>query len=158
MIEYYSGTAGGFSSGDQTADSFPTVINGGADWETYSITNLFVPATINAGGAVDGIKIVLLWGAGSDVGFDNVEIVIPQPASTITITESGFDGGGNFYLDVAEGVAGLRVMTSPDLTPGSFVPASGVSNNSANRFIISAASLDTNADGTEFFRVEEVPE
>lgn len=157
-IEYFSGSVGGFSSGDQTADSFPVAINGGAHWETYSFDNLFVPATINAGGAVDGIKIVLLWGGGSDVGFDNVEIVIPEPATTITLTESGFDAGGNFYLDVAEGVAGLQVMTSPDLTEGSFLLASGVSDDGANRFTISAASLDANGDGAEFFRVEEVPE
>lgn len=157
-IEYYSGAAGGFATGDQTADSFPIAINGGADWETYTFDNLFVPATINAGGAVDGIKIVLLWGSGSNVGFDNVEVLTPEPTTTITITDSGFDTSGNFYLDIAEGVTGLRVMSSPSLAANSFVLATGVSDDGLNRFTINATSLDSNGDGADFFRVEEVPD
>lgn len=152
-IEYYSGSAGGQSSGDQTQELPPTLINDGTEWETYTYTDLFVPETIAAGGAVDRIKVVLVHGDDSDVGYDNIEIVIPELAP-ITITDSGFDGNGNFYIDVAEGVDGLIVTTSPDLV-SQFTQAGGVTNDGANRFTISAGSLDANGDGADFFRVEE---
>ncbi|MDQ8190412.1 beta strand repeat-containing protein [Roseibacillus persicicus] len=74
-------------------------------------------------------------------------------AGTITITDSGFDESGNYFIEVAEGVAGLTVTTSPDLE-SEFAAASGVSNDGANRFTISAGSLDGDSDGKDFFRVE----
>ncbi|MGD7654589.1 MAG: LamG domain-containing protein [Verrucomicrobiales bacterium] len=79
--------------------------------------------------------------------------VTVEGETTITITDCGFDDSGNYFIDVAEGVVGLKVTTSPDLdTP--FTDATGVSNDGANRFTIAAGSLDSNADGRDFFRVE----
>lgn len=54
----------GSAAGD-TGDLFPSLIGDGSTWETYSFS-VFIP------GNVDGLEIVLLWGANSVVGFDNV--------------------------------------------------------------------------------------
>ena len=155
-IEYFSGAEGGFFSGDETPAGVPDLVNNGADWATYSFTNLFIPETISSGGAVDGIKIVLIAGIGSDVGFDNVVILPPRDNTTITITDCGFDDSGNYFIEVAEGVAGLRVTCSPDLT-AIFIPVLGVTNDGANRFTIPAANIDSDGDGADFFRVEASP-
>ncbi|MGJ8725255.1 MAG: hypothetical protein ACSHYB_11910 [Roseibacillus sp.] len=154
-IEYYSGTVGGQPT-DQTVEAPPTLINGGTDWETYSYTNLFVPETISSGGVVDAIKIVLVHGDDSVVGYDNVEIVIPNGTAAVTITDCGFDSSGNFYIDVEEGVSGLRVTTSTDLN-AAFTTVTGATNNGANRFTIPPGLLDGNSDGADFFRVETLP-
>ncbi|MGD9420343.1 MAG: hypothetical protein Q7R22_015505 [Verrucomicrobiota bacterium JB025] len=80
-------------------------------------------------------------------------VITMIPTTSITITASGFDGSGNYFIDVAEGVSGLKVTTSPDLvTP--FTDAAGVTDDGANRFTIAAGSLDGNGDGKDFFRVE----
>ena len=155
-IEYYSGTAGGFSTNDQTPDTFPTPIDGGADWETYSFTDLFVPENLISGETVDGIKIVLIAGIGSDNGFDNITILPQVPSTEITITDCGFDSSGNFFIDVAEGVTGLTVTSSSDLSTA-FALVTGVTNDGSNRFTIPAANLDSNGDGADFFRVETLP-
>lgn len=101
--------------------------------------------------SVDGVEL----GPGDfETRFVNNNGVISMiPPATITITASGFDVSGNFFIDVAEGVADFKVTTSPDLV-APFVDAVGVSDDGANRFTIAAESLDSNGDGRDFFRVE----
>lgn len=155
-IEYYSSPNTSFIEANQTQEAFPTPVGDGSEWNTYSFRNLFVPTTTAAGNPVDGIKIVLIAGNGSIVGFDNVTIVTDSEPVTITLTDSGFDASGNYFLEIAEGVSGLIVMGSPDLETA-FSPVAGVTDDGANRFTIPAASLDSNSDGADFFRVEEAP-
>lgn len=151
-LEWYSGAAGGQPTGDEQ-EILPVAIEPATDWQTYTLT-FSIPATIGAGGAVDGFKLVPIAVVPGSVGFDNIEFVTTVSPATITIVDFGFDGSGNFYLDVAEGVSGLVVTASPDLATD-FAPVAGVTNDGANRFTIPAANLDGNADGADFFRVEE---
>lgn len=150
-LEFFSGTQGGFPNDELAVDVDP--ITPSDQWQTYSFT-FFVPSNIQAGGSVDGIKIVPIANISSTVGIDNVKVVTPDPPETITITDCGFDDSGHFYIEVAEGVSGRVVLTSPDLS-SPFSPATGVTSDGNNRFTINSASLDANGDGMDFFQVSE---
>ena len=62
-VDFFSGAAMIGSTGDL----FPDRIGDGTSWETYSY-DVAMPSN------ADGIKVVLLWGAGAEVGFDNVQV------------------------------------------------------------------------------------
>ncbi|MGB1129340.1 MAG: hypothetical protein ACPG4K_04770, partial [Haloferula sp.] len=102
-------------------DLFPSLIGTGATWENYVF-----PITIPAG--IDGIKVVLLWGAASDVGYDNVTFD-PNPVPPPPITEipnGDFEEGNTGW---AEGGAPDTVFTYP--TSGGNPGRYGVMTNSA---------------------------
>ena len=82
-IEYYNGVAG---AGDST-DLRMAPVGSGASWETFSF-DVDIPE------GVDGIKVVLLWGPGSAVGFDNVTAAPTPPSNTFSDWIAGFPGVG----------------------------------------------------------------
>ncbi len=57
----------------------PTPINGGTDWETYSI-----PITVPATPAKAAFTFV--WGFNSKVAYDNIQIVLPGPSAPLQAT------------------------------------------------------------------------
>jgi hypothetical protein len=72
-VDFYSGT----NQIGSTGDMYPTPVGDGDAWATYPY-NVTIPT------GTDGIKAVLLWGPGSVIGFDNVQVddaPIPAPSS-----------------------------------------------------------------------------
>ena len=67
-IEFYDGETLLSDSGEVR----PSIIGDGSTWETYS-----VPVTVPDG--ADGLKVVLVAGIGSSVGFDNIVYSVGQP-------------------------------------------------------------------------------
>lgn len=89
-IDFFNGGAPAGSTGDM----FPVLIGDGTTWESYVF-----PVTLPAG--IDGIKVVLLWGSGSQVGYDNV-FVDPNPVPPPPITEipnGDFEAGSNLWAE-----------------------------------------------------------
>lgn len=78
--------------------------------------------------------------------------LVSLAGETITITATGFNDDGSFFIDVAEGI-GFTITSSPDLAMD-FTPVDNVTDDGANRFRIPAAALDPDNNGNDFFRVE----
>ncbi|MGE9269994.1 MAG: hypothetical protein ACQKBU_04260 [Verrucomicrobiales bacterium] len=131
-----------------------STINFSSDW-TGSLTldvataweGLFEAGDIS----VDGMEL----GPGDFETYfvNNSGVITMVPSTSITITACGFDGSGNFFIDVAEGVVGFKVTTSPDLVV-SFTDAIGVTDDGANRFTVAVESMESHEGGKGFFRVE----
>ena len=93
-IEFYDNGAPQGSTGD----IFPALIGDGSTWETYEF-DVEIPPCAN------GFKLVLLWGAASEVGFDNITVsttpVVLPPGNPV-IPNGDFEAGGTdwaYYTD-----------------------------------------------------------
>lgn len=82
-VDFFNGN----DSGGSTGDIFPGIIGDGSTWETYTFV-------INVPAGVDGLKVVPLWGADSEVGYDNIAFsTVPYVAPPVVHTWNG--GGGD---------------------------------------------------------------
>lgn len=87
-VDFFNGGAAAGSTGD----IFPAIIGDGSTWETYDF-EISIPESAS------GIKVVPLWGAGSDVGFDNLvfsNIAIEVPDIT-EIPNADFEAGSDSW-------------------------------------------------------------
>jgi hypothetical protein len=91
-FEYYTGTTNIGNSSSEPA--FTGTASDGV-WNSYTHTAV-VPA------AADGIKVILLWGADSTIGYDSVSYD-NTPVSTDPIINYGFENGGASWNFVGGG-------------------------------------------------------
>ena len=113
-VDFFTGTGANGSTGNM----FATLIGDGSTWETYSF-NVTIPA------GVDGVKLVPLWGADSEVGFDNLAYDdAPYVAPSTTYTWSGGDGDWSTAGNWAEN-------TVPDLSESASNSVATISSGTA---------------------------
>lgn len=91
-VDFFSGTDP--ASTPSTGDLFPEPIGGGDSWQTYDYL-VTIPAD------ADGLKGVLLWGADSSVGFDNVQ-VDTTPLATDPIPNNDFSQGSFAWTEIGD--------------------------------------------------------
>lgn len=151
-VEFYTG--GTLVPGSEsTGDLFPDAIDGGASWQTYDF-----PISIPA--AADGIKVVLLWGNDSTVGFDNIQ-VDPTPISQGAIKNNDFSLGSFAWSEI--GTAGETSWDYPATggNPGGY----GVMTNSGvgfgiwianNNQVITLDELGLSAGDTAIFQQDMI--
>lgn len=72
----------------------------------------------------------------------------------VVIVDSGFDGNGNYLIELANDATGAIVLESPDLEED-FTPITNGVTILGNIIIIDGSVLDTDADGRSFFRVSQ---
>jgi hypothetical protein len=82
-VEYYNGVGGKISE----LEKLSPLIGDGSTWETYTY-DFLIPTGTN------GIKIVLVAGIGSDVGYDNIGLVAP-PGEDFASWITGFPAVGS---------------------------------------------------------------
>jgi hypothetical protein len=102
-----------------------------------------------------GSAVILLTSASLDHLLVMSGLTLETPVSTggLRITNTGFDGSDNFYIDVEGGVTGRKVTSADDLDFTNEVDLT-TTDDGNNRFFISPANRNAAKD---FFRVEEAP-
>lgn len=98
-----------------TGDIFPTPFGNVSQWQTYAFD-----VTLPAG--TDGIKVVMLWGQGSVIGYDNVQVddtPIPAPSS---IPNGDFEiaEGDSWGNNSEGGTFNITFPTGPEGNPGGY--------------------------------------
>ncbi|MEJ6567394.1 MAG: hypothetical protein QNL80_00890, partial [Akkermansiaceae bacterium] len=92
-LDWFNGNAGMGSSGE----IFPQLIGDGSTWETYTF-NIAIPL------GVDGLKVVPLWGSGSEVGFDNIGFNTTG-SETPVVPNGFFEEGNASWLELGLGAS-----------------------------------------------------
>lgn len=152
----------GFATGDGVIT--PTITTGtavGAALDGQN-TNLrpgehtdgdFLNSVVSFKTDASGNATVLLTSTTQFVVLNGLQLVIAEQGTALVITDLGFDGSDNFYIDVEGGVAGRKVTSADDLDFTSEVDVT-TTDDGANRFFISPANRNAAKD---FFRVREAP-
>jgi hypothetical protein len=110
-VDFFSGT----NPIGSTGDLYPTPIGDGSEWQTYTFD-----VTLPTG--TDGIKVVLLWGQGSVIGFDNVQVDdTPIPAPT-SIPNGDFEtaAGDSWGNNSDGGTFNITFPAGPGGNPGGY--------------------------------------
>ncbi len=132
-VDFFNGDAPTGSTGNQT----PTLIGDGSTWQTYYFD---VAIPINA----TGIKVVLVAGAASDVGFDNVTYdptpLVVGPITEIPNGDFEIAGGDDWFSDFGGGTFAFSYASSGGNTGGY-----GVINHSASNTGYGVLVTNTNA-------------
>ena len=128
-VEFFNG-AGEVAN---TGDLFPQIVGDGSSWATYEFDITIPPS-------VDGIKVVLLWGNGSRVGFDNI-LFDPTPIPSSPVLNADFEMGGAFWSEFQVGTTYRYPTTGGN--PGGY--AEMTNNGSVDSFgvIVSNSSSIT---------------
>lgn len=146
-VDFFKNGAGNGSSGE----IFPPMIGTGETWETYTF-----PITIPAD--TEGLKLVLLWGSGSSVGYDNLSYD-PEPIDLDAITEipnGGFEEGGSswaqgggentmfIFEEAADNPGGYAILENDGMgfgvlvaNGGSLIPIAGLKVKAGSAYMFS---------------------
>jgi len=106
----------------------PDLIGDGSTWETYTF-RIDIPLQ------ADRVKVVPLWGGGSEVGFDNIGFD-PTPFQALLIPNGDFENGDTSWAEAGAGAsfsypatggnpAGHGTITSGATEPGFWTAAGG---------------------------------
>lgn len=115
-----------------TGDIYPTPIGDGSVWETYTFD-----VTLPTG--TDGIKVVLLWGPGSVIGFDNVQVDdTPIPAPT-SIPNGDFEiaAGDSWGNNSDGGTFNITFPAGPGGNPGGYARIEDTTNSGGFAILVS---------------------
>lgn len=115
-----------------TGDIFPTPIGDVSQWQTYTFD-----VTLPTG--TDGIKVVLLWGQGSVIGFDNVQVndtPVPAPSS---IPNGDFEiaEGDSWGNNSEGGTFNITFPAGPGGNPGGYARIEDITSSGGFAILVS---------------------
>ena len=130
----------------ESLDSITADVTASAELNATVLTGL----NANSDGAITDLRLDEIRIGKS---YPDVSPSIPAPGETIKLVATGFDEFGNFFIEIDGSVEGRKVTQSDSV--GGFMDAVDVTDDGVSTFFIPLSSLDANADGAAFMRVED---